>query len=801
MRAILILACLSLLACSDDGGGDNAPGPDTGDDIFLGDGGDDDGADTGGDAGDGGGDDADRPDTDSGDDTPDTPDGDQTDPMVTLTAPVDGQVVEDAFDVLAEASDNVGVVSVAFYVDDEAEPRATLDAQPYSATIAIDTLDGGNHNLRAVATDAAGNTGSDTAVFVIDNPPTVAFLAPLDGETIAGPTFEIRLDVADDVALDRAEIFVDDTSIGEATNGTLTWNIPFARADYALRAIAHDEGGQTAEAAIAVSVDHPATVTLQLCNEDPCQELPTELLSEPVTLGALFADDDEHDNLSVVFTINGDIIDEAIGPYVAVWDASTVEPGVHTLGARAVAGELLAETEVEVRVLAPRTCQEACRVTLACREEICIPDALPTEQECLIACSQDDWDLAAIVDSECAPLNGAFCRGGGREVEGCQCEAFPDPTCEQVCGHVGTCLPDICGDLLPVDLFVQFCVFDCQNDLIDPNLIDAQCPQVNESVCEVNQVIQGLCMCPEQMVDCEAACTRAEDNCLSRICPDDTLDDAFHAECVTACENDTLPHDTLARGMCRAVDEAVCGALPGAEQACACPVPAEGCAEACDSVSQCAAADCNNLPPEILTGFCTPACERGAFAPSEVANLTCEMQIETLCQSDQIVPNLCMCPPAREANTGAPCVGDDDCSALDAEPVCIQGDGFVDGYCSTVGCVGSYQCGAGGVCLDPLGIPICAARCDPFEGTGCREGYACARVDGLRGACTPVCADNADCGQFLQCDQDLGTACPDNTSVRTHLPVQTAGQTNAEHRHRRRRRASSTAPSPALRSV
>jgi hypothetical protein len=760
MRAVPFLLCLSLLvACSDDGGGDSAT-PDAGDDVFLGDGGDDSDTNADGDSGDDTGEETDTPEDGDRPDSADVPDGDQTNPTVTLTAPVDGQVVEEAFDALADAMDNVGVVSVSFFVDDETEPRATFDGPPYTATIEIDTLGGGNHNLRAVATDAAGNEGSDTAVFVIDNPPTVAFVAPLDGETIAGPTFDIRLDVADDVALDRAEVFVDDQSIGQVQDGVISWNVPFARADYALRAIAHDEGGQTAEAAINVSVDHPATVTLQLCNEEPCVELPTELLSEPVTLGALFADDDEHDNLSIVFTVDGEIIDEAVGPYVAQWNAGSVAPGMHTLGARAVAGEQLAETEVEVRVLAPRTCQEACRVTLSCRAEICTPDALPTEQECLATCVLDDWDLETIVESECNPLNGAFCRGGGRDIDGCECEDFPEPTCEQVCAHVGTCLPSICGDLLPVDLFVTFCVLDCQNNLIDLNLIDAQCPQVNESVCAVNALVEGLCMCPEQVIDCDAACTRAEDDCLSRICPGESLDDAFHQDCMSACENETIPHDTLARSMCREVDEAVCGAVPAIEQSCACPVPAEGCAEACETVAGCAMADCNNLPAEILTGFCTPACERGAFAPSEVANLDCPMQIETLCQSDQIVPNLCMCPPAREANAGAACQTDDECFALDTEPVCIQGDGFVDGYCSTVGCVGSYQCGVDGVCLDPLGIPICAARCDPFEGTGCREGYACSRVDGLRGACTPECDDNSDCGQFLQCDEDLGHCVP-----------------------------------------
>ena len=752
MRVLLAVLLVFAAACSDDGGGSNAS-PDTGDDGFLP---DNDGGNDATDADDGEDARPDAPDTTEEDTAPDTPGGDQTDPVVTLTAPVDGQVVEDTFDALATATDNVGVVTLAFFVDTEPAPRATLTEPPYTAAITIDALTGGNHNLRAVATDAAGNTGSDTAVFVIDGPPTVEFLAPLDGATIAGPTYTIRLQVADDVELDSVEVFAGEQSLGDATGGTLEWAVPFLRADYALRAIARDTGGQTAEAAVNVSVDHPATLTLQLCDADPCVELPAELLSEPVTLGAAFSDDDMHDNLSVVFTVDGQIIDEALGPFVATWDAGGVAPGMHTLGARAVAGDLLAETEAQVRILPPRTCAEACRVTLECRAEICTPDALPSEQECQATCILEDWDLGPIVDGECPALNGAFCRGGGREVEGCECDAFPEPTCEQLCAHVGSCLPDICGDLVQVDLFVQLCSLGCPNNAPDPALFDAQCPEINADTCETNVLVGALCMCPEVVRDCEAACTRAETQCLGTICPTEALDDAFHASCLARCEDDTLPYDTLARGACRDLDLAVCAAIPSAEQACACPIPPEGCVEACDTVAQCAMADCNNLPAEILTGFCTTNCDSGGFAPEEIANLTCEMQVETLCQSNDFVPNLCMCPPPREANVGASCVTADDCAALDAEPVCIRGDGFVGGYCSTVGCVGSYQCGPGAICLDPLGIPICAVQCDPFDGTGCREGYACARMDGLRGACTPVCADDDDCGQFLQCDQERG---------------------------------------------
>ena len=82
---------------------------------------------------------------------------DTTKPTVSLTAPADGATVSGNVTISANASDNVGVVGVQFKVDG-ANVGAEDTSAPYSIVWDSTTVTNGNHNIRAVARDAAGNT-------------------------------------------------------------------------------------------------------------------------------------------------------------------------------------------------------------------------------------------------------------------------------------------------------------------------------------------------------------------------------------------------------------------------------------------------------------------------------------------------------------------------------------------------------------------------------------------------------------------------------------------------------------------
>ncbi|HWX44563.1 MAG TPA: Ig-like domain-containing protein, partial [Solirubrobacteraceae bacterium] len=91
-------------------------------------------------------------------------------PKVSIVNPVAGQTVSGTVQVSANASDNVAVRSVQFYLDGKAlgEPVGT---SPYAVSWDTTTATNAGHTLTAVATDTSGNVGEATPVNVtVQNP-------------------------------------------------------------------------------------------------------------------------------------------------------------------------------------------------------------------------------------------------------------------------------------------------------------------------------------------------------------------------------------------------------------------------------------------------------------------------------------------------------------------------------------------------------------------------------------------------------------------------------------------------------
>ncbi len=95
-----------------------------------------------------------------------TPQPDTTAPTVNLTAPANNATVSGAFDITANASDNVGVSQVEFLVDDVS--RHTDPTAPFSFSLSTTQLNlsNGSHKLTARASDAAGNRTISAAVTI-----------------------------------------------------------------------------------------------------------------------------------------------------------------------------------------------------------------------------------------------------------------------------------------------------------------------------------------------------------------------------------------------------------------------------------------------------------------------------------------------------------------------------------------------------------------------------------------------------------------------------------------------------------
>ena len=89
---------------------------------------------------------------------------DNTPPTVAITAPASGAKVFLSTTISATASDNNGVTQVAFY--DGTKLIGTDTSAPYSMGWSTLLVSKGQHTLKAVATDVAGNVTSSAGVAV-----------------------------------------------------------------------------------------------------------------------------------------------------------------------------------------------------------------------------------------------------------------------------------------------------------------------------------------------------------------------------------------------------------------------------------------------------------------------------------------------------------------------------------------------------------------------------------------------------------------------------------------------------------
>jgi hypothetical protein len=88
-------------------------------------------------------------------------------PTVAITSPANGVMVAGIVTVSGTASDNIGVVSVQFLLDDA--PLQLDTSFPYSASWNTYLSTSGNHTLKAQARDAAGNITTSSPVIVTVN--------------------------------------------------------------------------------------------------------------------------------------------------------------------------------------------------------------------------------------------------------------------------------------------------------------------------------------------------------------------------------------------------------------------------------------------------------------------------------------------------------------------------------------------------------------------------------------------------------------------------------------------------------
>jgi chitinase len=101
----------------------------------------------------------------NGGELPSTPD--TVPPSVSISSPTNNSTLSGIVAVSAQASDNVSVASVTFQIDNI--PVGTITASPYTISLNTANYSNGNHTITAIASDASGNTATNSITVNISN--------------------------------------------------------------------------------------------------------------------------------------------------------------------------------------------------------------------------------------------------------------------------------------------------------------------------------------------------------------------------------------------------------------------------------------------------------------------------------------------------------------------------------------------------------------------------------------------------------------------------------------------------------
>ncbi len=139
---------------------------------------------------------------------------DSTPPTVSFTAPANNATVAGTVAIRTNATDNVGVSRVSYYLDNATSPFSTDLSSPYESSWNSATVSNGSHAVKAVAIDAIGNTTTATLTLNVQNtlPDTTAPVTSITSPTnnkIVMNTITITANATDNVGVSKVQLLID----------------------------------------------------------------------------------------------------------------------------------------------------------------------------------------------------------------------------------------------------------------------------------------------------------------------------------------------------------------------------------------------------------------------------------------------------------------------------------------------------------------------------------------------------------------------------------------------------------------
>ena len=270
-------------------------------------------------------------------------------PTASMTSPINDAAftANETITITASATDDVGVARVEFFSDGQSLGNDTT--APYSVSV---TLLPGTHSLTAVATDAAGRTGTSPPVRIVVNsvnqPPTVVLTAPNPPNTdfSASQTITIAASATDDAGIAAVEFYSNGSSLGSDTTApySIALNLPVGT--HSLTAMATDTAGLTTTSESVTITVNPANQPPTVMLTSPTAPNTTFAANESITLTASATDDAGLDHVEF-YSDGAPIGSDPTAPYAI---SLTLAVGSHSLTAVATDTAGLTSTSAPVTI-------------------------------------------------------------------------------------------------------------------------------------------------------------------------------------------------------------------------------------------------------------------------------------------------------------------------------------------------------------------------------------------------------------------------------------------------------------------
>ena len=246
-------------------------------------------------------------------------------PTVSITTPAENQTISELATITVNASDDLGLENVFYYIDDQY--IGSSDQAPYSYTFQTRHYMNGPHTIRAIARDYSYNeTTSELVNIVIDNAddsaPTATITSPNVDQVVSG-TVPFSVSAYDNDTVTKVEFYADDNLIDSDTISPYKLNFnsrALVNGPHILKAKVYDNTGNTGESAPV-----PVTTNNDFVAPQATITSPTANAVVPGVYTINVTATDNKEVKQVLLQVNGKAIQvKSVAPYTFSVDSNAV---------------------------------------------------------------------------------------------------------------------------------------------------------------------------------------------------------------------------------------------------------------------------------------------------------------------------------------------------------------------------------------------------------------------------------------------------------------------------------------------